>query len=160
MGKIVEIDKLVSILEYYKLNDNKIGLCCGGFDLLHPGHIMHFESAKKLCDVLTVAVTCDKFVGKRKGTGRPVFNENLRIYSVSQLVSVDFAFVCPYNTAIEVIQLLKPNYYIKGPDYINNNDLDLLLEKQTIQNLGGEIKFTEDTKFSSTEIIKYIKEKL
>lgn len=157
MGKIVKLEELENILQYYKSTNNKIGLCCGGFDLLHPGHMMHFESAKKICDILTVAVTCDKYVSKRKGQGRPIFNEQLRAYAVGQLVSVDFSFVCPYETAIEAIQKLKPNYYIKGPDYVNCQEQNFLLEKQAIESVGGELKHTMDEKLSTTEIIKHIK---
>ena len=38
------IKKLISNL---KINKKKIGLCHGVFDLVHAGHIAHFEFAKK-----------------------------------------------------------------------------------------------------------------
>ncbi|MCG4715611.1 adenylyltransferase/cytidyltransferase family protein, partial [Faecalibacillus intestinalis] len=69
----------------------KIGFCCGAYDLLHPGHMKHLEQAKKICDVLIVAVTCDKYVKERKGNGRPIYNEKQRVFNVSGLKSVDYA---------------------------------------------------------------------
>ena len=39
-----EIRKLVQKL---KKNKKKLGLCHGVFDVLHYGHIKHFEAAKK-----------------------------------------------------------------------------------------------------------------
>ena len=47
--KIININNLVKkIKNFYK--NKKIGLCHGVFDLLHLGHIKHFEEAKKNCD--------------------------------------------------------------------------------------------------------------
>ena len=39
-------------------------MCHGVFDLLHLGHIIHFEEAKKMGDILIVSVTSYKFVYK------------------------------------------------------------------------------------------------
>ena len=93
----MEAEKLVSDL---KKKEKKIGLCHGGFDLLHPGHIKHFESAKSLCDVLFVSVTSDKFVSERKGSGRPIFNDTLRAFSIASLEFVDYVFISNFRPCI------------------------------------------------------------
>ncbi|MBI3026877.1 adenylyltransferase/cytidyltransferase family protein [Candidatus Woesearchaeota archaeon] len=134
------------------------GLCHGGFDLLHPGHIRHFESAKKLCDCLFVSVTSDRFVSKLKGNGRPIFTDKLRAYAVAGIEFVDYVVISDFKTGVEVIRLLRPSYYIKGPDYIDKNDMALKEEISAINSVGGAIKYTNDPKFSTTKIIKYIKE--
>ena len=59
-----------------KKNGKKVVMCHGVFDLLHLGHIKHFEKAKSLGDILVVSITADKFVNK--GPGRPAFNESDR----------------------------------------------------------------------------------
>ena len=74
--KIVSLRYLTSIISKFQNKKSKIILCHGVFDLIHPGHIRYFSSAKKLGDVLIVTVTADKYVNK--GPGRPYFNENLR----------------------------------------------------------------------------------
>ena len=38
--------------------------CHGVFDLLHLGHIKHFENAKNFGDILIVTVTPDEYVKK------------------------------------------------------------------------------------------------
>ena len=88
--KIVLLEESAKIITELKLKNKRIGLCHGGFDLLHPGHIKHFESAKENCDLLFVSVTSDRFVSLRKGSGRPVFNEQLRAYSIATLEAVDY----------------------------------------------------------------------
>ena len=51
----------------------KVVHCHGVFDLLHIGHIRHFEQARKHGDLLVVTVTPDRYVNK--GPHRPVFSE-------------------------------------------------------------------------------------
>ena len=60
-----------------KKNNQRIVLCHGVFDLVHIGHIKHFEEAKENGDVLVVSVTSDKFVNK--GPGRPIYNDKGKV---------------------------------------------------------------------------------
>ena len=48
-NKIIKINELTKKLS---IVNKKIGLCHGVFDLLHLGHINHFNEAKKNCDIL------------------------------------------------------------------------------------------------------------
>ena len=159
-GKIVSFKKAIDIIAGLKSKGKKIGLCLGGFDLLHAGHVKHFESAKKLCDVLFVSITSDKFVALRKGSGRPVFNEKLREYMIASIEYVDYAVISNFKTGIETIKALKPSYYIKGEDYYNKNDAEIEAERHSISSVGGKIRYTKCPKLSTTEIITYIKDNI
>ena len=48
MEKIKELYSLAKIVSQLKKKNNKIVLCHGTFDLLHLGHIYHFNEAKKM----------------------------------------------------------------------------------------------------------------
>ena len=48
--KIINIEKLDQLLKQYRKVGKKIVLCHGVFDLLHIGHIKHFEEAKNFGD--------------------------------------------------------------------------------------------------------------
>jgi rfaE bifunctional protein nucleotidyltransferase chain/domain len=135
-------------------------LCHGGFDLLHPGHVRHFESAKKLCNILIVSVTSDRFVSDRKGSGRPIYTDKLRAYMIASLSCVDYVVISDFEKGTNVINLLRPSYYIKGPDFINKNTPGITAEREAIKNVGGEMKYTNDTKLGTTEIIDYIKNEI
>lgn len=158
--KIVAFKKAIGIISKLKSKGKKVGLCLGGFDLLHAGHVKHFEEAKKLCDVLFVSITSDRFVSMRKSSGRPVFNEKLRAYMIASMQFVDYVVVSDFNTGIETIKSLKPSYYIKGIDYSNKNDPEIGAERVAISSVGGKIKYTKCQKMSTTEIIKYIKNRI
>tara|TARA_B100001971_G_C18212012_1_gene551346 strand:- start:402 stop:911 length:510 start_codon:yes stop_codon:yes gene_type:complete len=153
---ILEEQELKEKVLELKRQNRKIGLCVGSFDLLHPGHMAHFRSAKKHCDVLIVGITADKFSSQRKSEGRPIYNEKLRAFSVSQLKPVDYVFISNYLTANECIMLVKPDVYIKGPDYENKVDDEIDSERDSVKKAGGKIIYTKDEKLSTTEIIKYI----
>jgi rfaE bifunctional protein nucleotidyltransferase chain/domain len=155
--KTIPFQKAKQLITILTKEKKKVGLCHGGYDLLHPGHIKHFESAKKLCDVLFVSVTSDRFVSERKGAGRPIFNEKLRAYSIAALESVDYVVISDFKRATEVIIRLKPSYYIKGPDFVQKTTPGITEERNAIKNNGGVMKYTRDPTMSTTKIIEYIK---
>ncbi len=138
-------------LSLSKLRNKKIVHCHGVFDLLHYGHIKYFEEAKNMGDILIVSITSDTFVNK--GPYRPYFKENIRAKAVAALSIVDFVIINYSKTAVNAIKLLKPNLYVKGPDYKNQNDKNLSLEKKAVNSIGGKIAFTSGQTFSSSNII-------
>lgn len=154
--KILSLEKMQGKIAAWKEKGNTVGLCHGGFDLLHPGHVKHFESTKKLCDKLVVSVTSDRFVAGRKGSGRPVFTESLRAYALAALHIVDAVVITDFERGVAVIETLKPSFYIKGPDFIGKTTPGITAEREAIAGVGGEMKYTEDLKLATTEIISYI----
>src|SRR3989344_8992469 len=95
--KIVAFKGAIKLIERLKKSGKTVGLCHGGFDILHPGHVKHFESAKKICDVLFVSVTSNRFVAGRKGSERPIFTEQLRAYSIACLEMVDYVVIADFE---------------------------------------------------------------
>ncbi len=152
--KIRRLQELPKILEVLRREGKTIVHCHGVFDLLHPGHIRHFEAAKRHGDVLVATITPDTFVAK--GPGRPVFNQRLRAESVAALGCVDFVAVNEWSTAVETIKLLRPHVYAKGSDY-QDRDRDLTRaifhEEEAVREVGGKIAFTSELSFSSTELL-------
>lgn len=158
--KILTFNKAIILIKKLKSQDKTVGLCHGGFDLLHPGHIKHFESAKKLCDILIVSITSDKFVKFRKGSERPIFPSRLRAYMVASIRFVDYVIISDFKSGVKVIKRLKPSFYIKGPDFIKKITPGITAEKKAIKIIGGEMRYTNDPKLSTTGIIEYIKNKI
>jgi rfaE bifunctional protein nucleotidyltransferase chain/domain len=126
----------------------------GTFDLLHLGHVRHLEAARALGDVLVVTITADRFVNK--GPGRPVFTEALRAEMLAALHFVDYVAIAEAPDAIGAIETIRPAIYAKGQDYQNpEGDVTgkIALERQTVEAHGGEIHFTDEVTFSSSELI-------
>ena len=73
----------------------------------------------KKVDILIVSVTSDQNVSK--GPGRPVFNHLQRMEMISNLETVDYVVLSETISSSEVINLIKPDIYFKGPDYKDNS---------------------------------------
>ena len=154
--KIVPYKEAIKIIRGFKFRGKKVGLCHGAFDLLHPGHVRHFESARKLCDVLFVSITKDKFVSLRKGSNRPVYTDRIRAYMSAAVRFVDYVVITDFRTGVEAITALKPDFYIKGPDFADKMTAGIIAERNAIKSAGGKIVYTSDPKFSTTEVVEYI----
>jgi len=152
--KILPLKEIAKRIEEHKSKGKKVVQCHGVFDIVHLGHIRHFNMAKKEGDILLVTLTADKFV--KRGPGRPIFNENMRAEYLASLSMVDYVGVLHSDTAIEGIKLLKPNLYAKGQEYKNHNkDVTgkISEEEEAIKMVGGRIVYTDDITFSSSQMI-------
>jgi rfaE bifunctional protein nucleotidyltransferase chain/domain len=114
-AKILEISQLAERLEPLRAQGSRIVHCHGVFDLLHVGHIRHFEKAKELGDVLVVTLTADRYVNK--GPHRPAFNQNLRAEAIAALACVDCVAINDDASAVPAIEVIRPHFYVKGSDY-------------------------------------------
>ena len=148
------ISKIKSKVQFIKKNNKTIGLCHGVFDLLHYGHLVHFESAKRKCDYLFVSITSDQYV--KKGPNRPLNNENERLHFLKNLSFVDYAFIAKGESGIDSIDLIKPNFYFKGNDYKNNflnKTKKIFKEINAVKKNKGKIIYTNEKEMSSSNII-------
>jgi rfaE bifunctional protein nucleotidyltransferase chain/domain len=158
--KILALEEIVARVEHLKAGGRKVVHCHGCFDLMHPGHIKYFQAAKKMGDCLVVTITPDIFVDK--GPGRPVFNQTLRAESIAALECVDFVGVNKWPTAEETLRLLKPTYYVKGQEFekLEDHTGKIQREFEVLRQIGGEMRFTHEIVFSSTELLtKYFKDR-
>ena len=152
--KIKTLEELQQITADLKSKGKKIVHCHGVFDLLHIGHIKHFEEAKTFGDVLVVTITPDEFV--HKGPNRPAFTTSLRLEALVALESIDFVTANKWSNAVETIKILQPDIYCKGPDYKDHSDDvtgKINDEEEAVKSVGGEIKHTEDITFSSSNLL-------
>ncbi|WP_034644203.1 PfkB family carbohydrate kinase [Desulfovibrio inopinatus] len=132
---------------------NTIVHCHGVFDILHPGHIRHLKQAKEMGDLLVVTITPDHYVNK--GPDRPVFNAEYRAEVLAALGMVDYVSVNKWPTAVELIQYLQPHFYVKGDEYsVAEKDITgkIVDEEEAVKSVGGELKFTYDVVFSSSNL--------
>jgi rfaE bifunctional protein nucleotidyltransferase chain/domain len=153
VAKIVPLHDLARRLEAPRRAGLKIVQCHGCFDLLHIGHIRHLQAARAMGDLLLVTVTADVHVAK--GEGRPAFTDALRAEALAALACVDFVAISPGPTAVEAIQLLRPDFYVKGQagEEPARRSARLQGEIAAVRALGGDVRFTHEAVFSSTALL-------
>lgn len=153
-SKLIPFSEASDLFDRLRAEDKVIVQSHGTFDLLHPGHLVHFEEAKSLGDVLVVTITAEKDVNK--GPGRPFFNDDLRSKALAALECVDYVVVIPYAAAVEAITCVKPNVYCKGTEYedpevdVTGNIYDDL---KTVTKFGGTVAYVGSVVFSSSRLL-------
>lgn len=159
-NKNIVLSKIVAISELQKFLNAKtperpvIVLCHGVFDLLHMGHVRHFQEARAMGDLLIVSITADAFVNK--GPGKPVFSQGLRAEMLAALSCVDWVTINDAPDALPILEAIEPDFYVKGSDYADSkNDITgkIDVEKKCAESYGGKLFITDDITFSSSELL-------
>ena len=153
-SKIVPLSELPAIRERHR--DKKIVLCHGAFDLVHMGHLIHFEEARSLGDMLVVTITADAHITKKRSVS---FSEEYRARQLAALQIVDYVAVIDEPSAVTPIETLHPDVYVKGPEYANlvlDKTANIFREKALVERHGGRIHFTTGETFSSTKLSHFL----
>jgi D-beta-D-heptose 7-phosphate kinase/D-beta-D-heptose 1-phosphate adenosyltransferase len=133
--KIVDNSAAAAIVAAWKAHGLKVGFTNGCFDLLHPGHIGLLARSRGACDRLIVALNTDASVRRIKGATRPVQNEHARSVVIAAIDSVDLVTLFDEDTPTRLIELLKPDYLIKGADYTEAT----LVGADLVRSYGGKV---------------------
>ena len=89
-------------------------ICFGTFDILHPGHLFYFESAKKIANELIVVIARD--LTKKNQNKQILFSEQDRLNMVKALSIVNQAYLGNVDDHFKIIEDLKPNFILLGYD--------------------------------------------
>jgi rfaE bifunctional protein nucleotidyltransferase chain/domain len=106
----------------------------GVFDLLHRGHVTYLARARALGASLVVAVNSDASVRRLgKGDDRPINGEADRAAVLAALESVTLVTIFDEPVPLPVVELVRPEIYVKGGDY----DLTQIPEAQLARTWGA-----------------------
>jgi glycerol-3-phosphate cytidylyltransferase len=97
----------------------KIGFTCSAFDILHAGHILMLEDAKKKCDVLVVGLHKDPNTN-RNYKNKPVQDIEERTIQLNGCKYVDE--IIRYSTESDLYNILinlSPDVRVLGSDWRN-----------------------------------------
>jgi cytidyltransferase-like protein len=152
--KIVPFGDLPRLRERFR--DKTIIQCHGAFDLVHIGHLIHFEEAKALGDLLVVTITADAHITKKRGV---TFTEDHRARQVAALEIVDYVAIVQEPSALSAIDALRPDVYVKGPEYADlmlDKSRSIFHETRVLESYGGRMHFTAGETFSSTKLSHFL----
>lgn len=121
----------------------------GCFDLLHAGHVHLFREAKKLGDVLIVAVNDDQSIRKIKGALRPIFSLEERLEILEAIEPIDYLIPFREKTPLKVISILAPDVLVKGKDWKKEE----VVGREEVENAGGKVELVSLYRGQSTTSI-------
>lgn len=127
----------------------------GCFDLLHAGHVHLLREARKLGDVLIVALNSDASVRKIKGPHRPIRLLAERAELVGSLEMVDYVTWFDETDPRRAIEELRPDVLVKGGDWARDN----VVGADLVERLGGKVRVIPYLEgYSTTQLIERIRQ--
>ena len=127
----------------------------GVFDILHRGHVSYLAQARELGASLVLGLNSDasaRMLGK--GPDRPLNGEADRACVLAALESVSLVTLFDEPTPVALLQLVRPDVYVKGGDY----DIEALEETRWVRSWGGQalaLPFVEG--YSTTALVGRIR---
>lgn len=133
--KIKTLEELETQLTADRRQGKKIVFTNGCFDLLHVGHIRYLQQARRMGDLLVVAVNDDDSVRRLKGPSRPVQPERDRGEVLAGLECVDYVIFFGQDTPLALIECLKPDVLVKGADW----PIEQIVGRERVEGSGGRV---------------------
>jgi rfaE bifunctional protein nucleotidyltransferase chain/domain len=146
-------------IQEWQIQDLKVVLVTGVFDILHVEHLRFLKKAKESGDKLVVGIESDSRVKKIKGDQRPIYNQQIRLEQLNALKVVDLTFVLPeeFDTQKDWEQLMKK---IQPQIYAVSSHTSFLDNKRKISEKYGAtllVVHQFNPRFSSSQIIYKMK---
>lgn len=152
--KILPLDQAFLKADELKSQGVRVVLTNGCFDLLHPGHTRLFAEARKLGDVLFVAINSDRSICALKGNQRALMPELERAEIIASLAAVDFVSIFDDASVLAVVKRMLPNVLVKGGDYT----LDQIVGRREVEAAGGRVvSISIVAGYSTTAIIERVR---
>ena len=153
--KIFSFDDAKIQVDSWRVLGERIVFTNGCFDLLHVGHIKLLHAAARQGSKLVVGLNSDASVGRLKGNGRPILNQQDRASILAALECVDMVVIFNEDTPLNLIGVLRPDVLVKGADYTREN----VVGHQLVEGWGGEVVLVPLADGSSTtNIVRMIRD--
>ena len=148
---VMDEETLLARVAEARAHGETVVMTNGCFDLLHVGHVKYLEAARRMGDVLIVAVNTDDSVRRLKGEGRPINPVEDRMRLLAALKCVDWVVPFDEDTPRELIAKVRPDILVKGGDY---RPEDIAGYEEVIAN-GGRVEVLDFIDgYSSTAMIE------
>jgi D-beta-D-heptose 7-phosphate kinase/D-beta-D-heptose 1-phosphate adenosyltransferase len=133
--KIFASAALVGIRNRLREEGKTVVFTNGCFDLIHAGHIRLFHEARKLGDVLIVALNSDASIRRLKGRSRPIYPLKERQEILAAVEAIDFVTSFSEATPRRIIARLLPDVLVKGGDWRP----DQVVGREEVEAAGGRV---------------------
>ena len=149
--KILTLDRAFEVVADLKRLGKRVVFTNGCFDLLHPGHTRYLAEARKLGDVLLVAMNSDRSIRALKGNERAIQPEAERAEILAALRAVDYVTIFDDLTPTAILVRMQPHVLVKGGDWRP----DAIVGRAEVEAAGGLVVSIPAVEgYSTTSIIE------
>ena len=153
LSKILTLEDAYQVIDGHKAQGARVVFTNGCFDLLHPGHTRYLADARKLGDLLIVAVNSDRSVRALKGEDRPIFPQQERAEILAALEAVDYVTIFDDPTPQTVIARMLPHVLVKGAGWGPTE----IVGRAEVEAAGGRVvSMSAVPGFSTTSIVNNV----
>jgi D-beta-D-heptose 7-phosphate kinase/D-beta-D-heptose 1-phosphate adenosyltransferase len=157
MRKLLTLSELKRRIKSARGSGKRVVFTNGCFDLIHPGHVRYLRAAKRLGDVLVVALNSDDSIRRLKGRGRPLVPARDRCEVVAALEMVDYVAVFSDDTPYQLIKALQPDILVKGGDW----QPDQIVGADLVRARGGTVRSLPFARgYSTTALVKKVQRRM
>ena len=135
MKKILNLNDLDNDFNSTK---EKIVLCYGHFNTLHPGHFRYFDYAHKFGDKLYVLLQSDLEIEKHLRSH--YFSTYQRATALSQIEKIN-GVILYENKLLQTLKKIKANYLVLGKEHENSTTPQILKAVKAFRKSGGKVIF-------------------
>jgi len=136
MKQIWNVNEILKLTE--EIGNKKIVLVGGCFDVVHLGHIIFLEKAKKEGEVLIVLLESDENIKKIKGENRPINNQENRAVFLTKLKMVDYVIKLPKikndEDYLKIVKEIQPSIIA-----VSESDSNIINKKYQARQVGAKI---------------------
>lgn len=133
--KIVPLGRAFEVVAELKRQGKRVVFTNGCFEWLHNGHTHYLAEAKKLGNVLLVAVNSDRSVRALKGPERPIFPQEERAEILAALEAVDYVTIFDDLTPQALIAGMLPHVLVKATNW----PADQIVGREEVERGGGKV---------------------
>jgi D-beta-D-heptose 7-phosphate kinase/D-beta-D-heptose 1-phosphate adenosyltransferase len=150
--KIIPLEEAYRLVDDLKRQGKTVVFTNGCFDLIHPGHTRLLAEARKLGDVLIVAVNSDASIrGLDKGPGRPILPQEERAEILAALEGVDYVTIFDTVSVLPVVERMLPSILVKGATWGPSE----IVGREAVEATGGQVVSIPVVQgFSTTSIVQ------
>jgi D-beta-D-heptose 7-phosphate kinase/D-beta-D-heptose 1-phosphate adenosyltransferase len=148
-SKICDWSEAARRVENWRRQGQKIVFTNGCFDLVHAGHALHLEDARRLGNRLIVGLNSDRSIRGLKGEARPIQIQQDRAILLAAMAAVDAVVTFDEPTPMRLVLAVRPDIMVKGNDYAKEE----IAGAADVESWGGKVVTLPLFKGKSTSAI-------
>ena len=130
--------KIIKLGELTQKNEDKVVLCHGHFNVIHPGHIRYLRYAREKGNQLVVALVGD---APETQKAKFQFNQSERAEALALLSIADAIILLRANELNEAVRKLRPSMLVLGKEFENHQAYEINEAISLLRSQGKSVKF-------------------